>query len=74
MGGWFGGKPTDRGASEIDESVAECRDEDAVRAVVDDLNARILDSHRRRVDGPPVITGKVDIDGVVQRWRERRGR
>ncbi len=63
-----------REASEIDETVADCRDEKAVRAVVDDLNERILDSHRRRVDGPPVITGKVDVDAVVERWRARRAR
>ena len=31
-----------REASEIDETVADCRDEAAVRAVVDDLNERIL--------------------------------
>jgi len=63
-----------REASEIDETVADCRSEGAVRAVVDDLNERILDSHRRRVDGPPVITAKVDVDAVVARWRDRRRR
>ena len=63
-----------REASEIDETVADARDEAAVRALVDDLNERILDSHRRRVDGPPVITGKVDADAVVERWRARRAR
>ena len=63
-----------REAKEIDETVADCRTESAVRDVVDALNERILDSHRRRVDGPPVITAKVDVDAVVARWRERRGR
>lgn len=63
-----------REAKEIDETVADCRDEIAVRAVVDDLNDRILDSHRRRVDGPPVITAKLDVDAVVERWRARRTR
>lgn len=61
-----------REAREIDETVADCRDETVVRDVVDALNARILDSHRRRVDGPPVVTGTVDGDAVVTRWRERR--
>jgi hypothetical protein len=63
-----------REAKEIDETVADCRTETAVRDVVDALNERILDSHRRRVDGPPVITAKVDADAVVARWRQRRGR
>ena len=63
-----------REAGEIDETVADCRSEAAVRAIVDDLNERILDSHRRRVDGPPVVTAKVDVDAVVERWRARRRR
>ena len=61
-----------REAKEIDETVADCRDEAGVRDLVDELNERILDSHRRRVDGPPVVTAKVDADAVVERWRERR--
>lgn len=62
-----------REAREIDETVAGCRDEAGVRDLVDELNERILDSHRRRVDGPPVVTAKLDVDAVVERWRERRG-
>ncbi|WP_344742025.1 DUF1992 domain-containing protein [Microlunatus spumicola] len=61
-----------REAREIDETVADLRTEAAVRDVVDALNDRILDSHRRRVDGPPVITAALDVDAVVARWRERR--
>ena len=61
-----------REAKEIDETVADCRTETAVRDVVDALNVRILDSHRRRVDGPPVVTAKLDVDAVVARWREAR--
>ncbi|HEY0238349.1 MAG TPA: DUF1992 domain-containing protein [Friedmanniella sp.] len=63
-----------REAREIDETVAECRAESAVRDVVDALNERILDSHRRRVDGPPVITAQLDVEAVVARWREGRRR
>lgn len=61
-----------REAREIDETVAGLRSETAVRDVVEALNDRILDSHRRRVDGPPVVTAKLDVDAVVARWRERR--
>ena len=63
-----------REAREIDETVAGCRFEAGVRDLVDALNQRILDSHRRRVDGPPVITAKVDVEAVVTRWREGRRR
>lgn len=61
-----------RDAREIDYTVAGLRTESAVRDVVDALNVRILDSHRRRVDGPPVITAALDVDAVVARWRARR--
>lgn len=61
-----------REAREIDETVAGLRSETAVRDVVEALNDRILDSHRRRVDGPPVVTAKLAVDAVVARWRERR--
>jgi len=61
-----------REAREIDETVAGLRHESAVRDHVEALNERILDSHRRRVDGPPVVTAKLDVDAVVARWKERR--
>ena len=48
-----------REAREIDETVAELPSRRAaVRDVVEALNDRILDSHRRRVDGPPVVTAE----------------
>ena len=66
-----------REAARIDETVADLRDEAAVRAVVDGVNARIRDSHRRRLDGPLVVP-LIDADAVVERWRregrEKRGR
>jgi hypothetical protein len=61
-----------REAREIDETVAGCRTEAQVRDLVEALNDRILDSHRRRVDGPPVVTAALDVDAVVARWREGR--
>ena len=61
-----------REAREIDETVAGLRHESAVRDHVEALNERILDSHRRRVDGPPVVTAKLDVDAVFARWKERR--
>ena len=61
-----------REAREIDATVAGLRTEGAVRDAVEALNDRILDSHRRRVDGPPVITAALDVDAVVARWRDAR--
>jgi hypothetical protein len=63
-----------REAQDIDDTVADLRDEDQVRAVAQDLNHRILDSRRRGVDGPPVFVRLVDVDAVVARWADRRPR
>ena len=61
-----------REVRDLQQNLAGIRHEPTVRAMVEDLNARIRDSHRRRVDGPPVVTGLVDADAVVARWREDR--
>ena len=60
--------------AQVQERVAQERTEQAVREVVADLNARIRDSYRRPVDGPPVPLHTVDVEAVVTRWRERRRR
>ena len=60
-------------AAEIVDTVADCRTEEQVREIVLDLNARILDAHRRGVDGPRlVVVRTVDVERVVREWRERR--
>jgi hypothetical protein len=53
----------------LQETLADVDDEDAARVIVRDLNYRIADSHRRRVDGPPVITKPVDVEQVLAEWR-----
>jgi hypothetical protein len=60
--------------TQLQETLSDVRDEDAVRAIVRDLNHRIVDSHRRRVDGPPVITRPVDVEQVVAEWRSTHRR
>ena len=57
---------------DLQQTLADLRHEDAARAVIEDLNDRIRDSHRRRVDGPPVVTGVVDEEAAVAEWRRRR--
>lgn len=59
-------------AEDIVDRVAGERSEEAVREIVADLNERILDSRRRRVDGPSIWVHTVSVDRVVQQWRERR--
>jgi hypothetical protein len=58
--------------NDLPEMLADVRDEETVRAIVTDLNARILDSHRRKVDGPPIIMRPVDVERVVAEWRASR--
>jgi hypothetical protein len=58
--------------AELDERMDAMRTEREVRAAVEDFNARIIDARRQLEGGPPVVTKKRDVDGEVQRWRERR--
>ena len=61
-----------REVRDLPQTLADVRHEAAVRDIVEDLNDRIRDSHRRRVDGPPVVTAVVDVEAAVARWRRRR--
>jgi hypothetical protein len=60
--------------TELPRELAEVPDEESVRQIVADLNQRIRDSHRRRVDGPPVVVGLVDVEATVAEWRRNRAR
>jgi hypothetical protein len=52
--------------------LARLSSESAVRAVVDDLNARIELYWRRPAEGPQVPIGQVDVAEAVTRWRAER--
>jgi hypothetical protein len=53
----------------LTETAADLPSEQAVRAVVADLNRRILD-WRRIPEGPPVYLRLADEEMLVSRWRE----
>ncbi|MBY6538320.1 DUF1992 domain-containing protein [Rhodococcus sp. BP-349] len=55
----------------LPEALRDVRSEDAVRAIVSDLNARIMDWLRAPV-GPQVPIGRVDADEVVAQWTQDR--
>lgn len=59
-------------AEELVDRVAQEGTEQAVREIVADLNARILDSRRRQVDGPQIWIRTFNVDRVVEQWRQRR--
>ena len=53
--------------------LAKERTEPGARAVVTDLNKRILRAIQRPQAGPPMRVGLQDVDAVVERWRQDRG-
>ena len=63
-----------REVADLRESLVDVRSEDTVRAIVTDLNHRIVDSHRRRIDGPPVIIKLVDLEQTLADWRADQAR
>jgi hypothetical protein len=58
----------------LPDTLAEVTDEGTARRIVEDLNSRIADSHRRKVDGPPIVVALVDVDAVLEQWRTNRRR
>lgn len=53
------------------ETVADLPSEQAVRDAVEDLNAQIRE-HWRAPSGPPIPVGLVDLDEMLELWREAR--
>ena len=58
--------------TELPETLSGVRDEPDVRRVVEDLNERIRDSHRRKVDGPAMVLRPVDVEAAVEEWRNHQ--
>lgn len=54
------------------EGLATIGDEQALRAAVADLNARILHLNRYGAPGPPSTLMAMDADDIVARWRRAR--
>ena len=56
----------------LSETLADVDDEESAREIVRDLNRRIAESHRIRMDGPPIVIGLVNEELAVADWRRRR--
>ncbi|HWH99250.1 MAG TPA: DUF1992 domain-containing protein [Propionibacteriaceae bacterium] len=63
-----------REVADLTQTLADVSDERTVRAIIEDLNRRIRDSHRRRVDGPPIVVKPVDVEQTVTDWQRSRSR
>ena len=61
-----------REVADLPQTLADVPDEPTVRDIIEDLNRRIRDSHRRRVDGPPIVVKPVDVEQIVTDWRRSR--
>jgi hypothetical protein len=61
-------------ASTYPEALAGLRTEEAVRAVLEDFNARVRRERLRPPDRgmPQILAPTVDVETMVQRWRELR--
>ncbi|MFC8922866.1 DUF1992 domain-containing protein [Cellulosimicrobium sp. NPDC057127] len=57
---------------ELDARLDRELDETAVREILEDFNARVVDARRQLLGGPPVVTPTRDVDAEVVRWRARR--
>lgn len=58
--------------SAMDETLDREHDEQRVRDIVADFNARVIDARRQLTGGPPVVTPTRDVEREVSRWRQRR--
>lgn len=56
----------------LPERLAGIRTEQEVRDLVEDINGRIMDVHRKPPEGPPLRMGPLDPDEVVREWRLKR--
>jgi len=61
-------------AEDILTRVAKERREPAVRRIVGELNDRISAEIRTPTAGPPLRLGPLNVDAVVEAWREKRRR
>jgi hypothetical protein len=58
--------------AELDALLDRQSSPDAVREIVEDFNARVVDARRQLLGGPPVLTPTRDVERELTRWRERR--
>ncbi|MCP1410753.1 DUF1992 domain-containing protein [Paenarthrobacter sp. A20] len=58
--------------SELDAKLDQQYTDKQVRDILEDFNKRVIEARRQLQGGPPVITNLRDVDGELERWRERR--
>lgn len=58
--------------AELDDRLDAENSERAVRELVEDFDARVIEARRQLLGGPPVITRVRDVEVEVARWQARR--
>jgi hypothetical protein len=61
-----------REAEALPATIMAEHSEAAVRALLEDFNARVRELWRRPLQGPPVVVRTVDVEALVERWRATR--
>ncbi|GAA3574923.1 DUF1992 domain-containing protein [Amycolatopsis ultiminotia] len=61
-----------REIQDLPAKLAKVRTEQKVREIVEDLNERIREAHRRPQDGPPLRAMPLDVEETVESWRAGR--
>ena len=61
-----------REVANLPQTLPDVPGEPTLRDIIEDLNRRIRDLHRRRVDGPPIVVKLVDVEQTVTDWRRSR--
>ena len=56
----------------LDDRLDAATSERLVREILDDFNNRVIEARRQLRGGPPVVTPVRDVEGELERWRERR--
>ena len=68
--------PTLAVRKELEDALAEiaaAASEETVRSIAETINHRIRHVNRYAASGPPSSVMPLDIERVLERWRERRG-
>ena len=53
------------------EAAANAPSEDEVRRIIEDINAKIVEGHRKAMSGPPLTLMPYDVEEILNEWRER---
>lgn len=57
---------------ELEGTMDKLADPAAVKNLLKDFNARIIEARRQLLGGPPVVTALRDVEAELTMWRERR--